>query len=310
MLPLTSGFRRSITKHNVDITVLADWAEACALFSEESRVTGASFIDMLIEEEVYDDQDFCWEIIDEGFLELQRRSRMNPAYPVLTRDRAIERLVASWHDAPAHSFLLLLTLAQRYDNWTRVMPVEYNLQGDLFEQLTRESLVSQFPEWIIHPTGWTKTNPAHLQELVTDIAGRLGEIQGDVKAWTGPEAKEAGLDLLCYRPFPDGHVGVPLLMLQCASGAWDEPGKVKTPDIDIWTKIVVFASRPKRAFATHFSFTRHKFRKVAGQVDGILLDRHRLLGAKPENEWVSNELRQRLIEWLDVRVQRLSELSN
>ena len=147
-----------------------------------------------------------------------------------------------WREVPVHSFLLLLTLAGRYDNWADVMPVDYNLQGDLFEQLTQESLTTQMPGWIIHPTGWKKAGPVRLPELVADIAGRLGEIQGDIGAWTSSEAKDEGLDLLCYRPFADGRVGVPLLMLQCASGKWDERGKLRTPDIDRWMKIVVFAS--------------------------------------------------------------------
>jgi len=308
MMPLTKGFRPSTNKHNIRKEVLADWMEACALFAEDSRVSGSELVDFLIDEEIYEKQDFCWEAIDEGLNEIKRRSELSAPFSLHISERAIQRVVPSWSDVPVHSFLLTLTLAQRYDNWTDVMPTDYLIQGELFEQVTKESLVSHFPDWVIYPTGWSKTHPTKLYQLVSDLAGRLGESCGVVEDWTDSDAKEAGLDLLCYRPFPDGHVGVPLLMLQCASGDWREPGKVKTPDLDVWTKIVVFASRPKRAFATHFSFVRSDFKKVAAKVDGVLLDRYRLLGSNPESEWTSVPLKQKLTEWVGARVGKFSEL--
>lgn len=309
MVPLTSGFRRSVSKHNTQIDVLADWMEACALLGDSQRMPGSELVDSLIEEEIYDDQDFCWAAINDGLKEIRRRSKLSTPFALAVSRRGIDRSISSWREAPVHCFLLLLTLAQRYDKWVKVMPIDYNLQGELFEEVTRESLVRQFPGWVIHPTGWSKTHPTKLPELVSHLAGLLGEIEGEVAAWADPEAKEAGLDLLCYRPFPDGHVGVPLLMLQCASGDWKEPGKLKTPDLEIWTKLVTFASRPKKAFATHFSFRKDEFRKVSGRVDGVLLDRYRLLGNVAEGEWVSVELKTRLLDWLELRLGALSELT-
>jgi hypothetical protein len=309
MIPITKGFLRSVTKHNIEPYILADWIEACALFGEDRRLAGSVFVDVLVEEEIYAEQGFCWGGVDEGLGELRRRTRLNQGFPLSVTGRRVERLVNDWREVPVHCFLLLLTLAKRYDNWTDMMPVNYNVQGDLFEDVTRESLTSQFPDWVIYPTGWNRTQPTALPDLVADIAGRLGELQGNVKVWTNPEAKEAGLDLLCYRPFPDGRVGVPLLLLQCASGDWKEPGKVKTPDIDIWAKIITFASRPKRAFATHFAFSQHEFHRVCGLVDGVLFDRYRLLGHRAEQEWASEELRERLRGWVEPRLTTLLELA-
>ncbi len=309
MIPLTQGFRHSVNKHNTPPVVLADWVEACALFGNDERLPSPELVDILLEEEIYDKQDFCWAAVDEGLIEIHRRSKLSVPFPLSVSGQHINRLVSSWREVPVHCFLLLLTLAQRYDNWADVMPVDYSLQGELFEEVTRESLASQLPDWVIHPTGWSKAHPTKLSELVSDIAGRLGEVEGEVKVWTDPEAKEAGLDLLCYRPFPDGNVGIPLLMLQCASGDWKEPGKVKTPDIEIWTRILIFASTPKRAFATHFSFLKDDFRKVSAKVDGVLLDRYRLLSPKTEKEWLSQPLKERLLEWLEPRMSKFSELA-
>ena len=309
MVPLTSGFRRSAKSHNTEISVLADWMEASALFSSEARISGAEMVDTLVSEEIYDSQDFCWEAVDNGLAELRRRSKLNPGFSLSVVSRRVDRVVPTWKDAPAHAFLLLLTLAQRYDKWRKVMPIDYLKQGELFEELTKESLANQLPDWVISPTGWSRANPTTLPQLVAQIAGELGEVQGNVGEWTDPAAKEAGLDLLCYRPFADAQVGIPLLMLQCASGDWNQPGKIKTPDLELWIKLVQFASKPKKAFATHFSFSKKEFRMVAGKVDGILLDRYRLLGHKPESDWVSTRLRKGLLAWVGRRATKLGNLS-
>lgn len=309
MIPITKGFQRSVKVHNVELDVLSDWLEASVLFGETGRLPMSEVVDFLVQEEIYNDQTFCWGRIDEGLTEIKRRAKLGPAFPIQVGVRRIDRMVTSWEEAPAHCFLLLLTLAQRYDKWKHVMPVDYNTQGELFERLTLESLKAQLPDWTIRSTGWSKTQPTKLGELVTQIAGELGELQGEVKVWTDPEAKEAGLDLLCYRPFPDGYVGVPLLMLQCASGHWDEPGKLKTPDLDIWTKIIIFASTPKRAFATPFCFLRDDFKKIVGRVDGILLDRYRLVAARDERQWVSESLKGELRAWISARVGKIQEFA-
>lgn len=310
MIPLTRGFGRSIVEHNIKTEILADWMEGCALFGKDKRMSGSEMVSLLVEEEIYDDQGFCWQAIDYGLKELRRRSRLNVGYPLSVSDQRVERLVNSWRDVPVQCFLLLLTLAQRYDKWTKVMPRDYNLQGELFEEVTRQSLARQFPDWVIYPTGWTRAHPTRLPKLVSEIADRLGEIRGDVAAWAPPHANEAGLDLLCYRPFKDGHVGVPLLLLQCASGDWDAPGKVRTPDIELWMKLVSFASKPKRAFATPFSFLKDDFRRVSQKVNGVLLDRHRLLGTKAEQEWASASLRRELLKWVRARVRKLAKLGS
>lgn len=309
MIPVTKGFRRSITVHNVDLDILSDWMEASALFGDARQLPTSEMVDILIQEAVYDEQSFCWSRIEDGLVEIRRRSRLGPSFPIRVTGHRMERVFETWEETPAHSFLLMLTLAQRYDNWALVMPIDYQLQGELFERLTTESLRAQFPDWTIQPTGWSKTHATQLGSLVAQIAGDLGEVQGDLAAWTEPEAKEAGLDILCYRHFPDGNVGLPMLMLQCASGQWDVPGKLKTPDLDMWVKIIVFASRPKRAFATPFAFLRNDFRKIVAKVDGVLLDRYRIVSCKDEREWVSEELKRDLRAWVADRIGRLSEFA-
>ena len=128
------------------------------------------------------------------------------------------------------------------------------------------------------------------------------------KAYTGlpePEANEAGLDLLCYRPFVDNRVGIPVYLIQCASGGnWKS--KLKTPDITDWRRYIQFAARPGKAFSMPFALLDDDFLKCCGKADGMLLDRCRLLtSADCEDNWISDELKKRIINWMLPRVSKL-----
>src|SRR5205823_3869050 len=100
-----------------------------------------------------------------------------------------------------------------------------------------------------------------------------------------------GLDLLCYRPYDDGRVGVPVFLVQCASGQ-DWESKLDTPKLKIWAKIVDFASTPKKAFAMPFTLEDWDFTRKCNDNDGMLMDRYRLLAAgRARPNWISSRLR-------------------
>jgi len=104
-----------------------------------------------------------------------------------------------------------------------------------------ESARKLLPGWQVRPTGWSPNRTCTIRHIAEEVALRLGEALGDVELWADEAAKESGLDLLCYRPFADGRVGVPVYLMQCASGRnWRE--KLHEPDLRLWTKIVQFAS--------------------------------------------------------------------
>ncbi len=121
-----------------------------------------------------------------------------------------------------------------------------------------ESARKLLPGWQVRPTGWSPNRTCTIRHIAEEVALRLGEALGDVELWADEAAKESGLDLLCYRPFADGRVGVPVYLMQCASGRnWRE--KLHEPDLRLWTKIVQFASAPKKAFSTPFALSDHDF---------------------------------------------------
>ena len=164
---------------------------------------------------------------------------------------------------------------------------------------------SQFLDWEIHQTGWSVTKPVKLSNVVNTVANRLGEEEGNIQPWENPEGNDAGLDLLCYRPFPDNRVGVPVYLMQCASGKnWFH--KLNEPDLKVWTKMILFVTTPKKAFAIPFALLDEEFREKCNLVDGMLLDRYRLLAAANYNrEWVSDSLGQEIIDWVTPRLQTL-----
>lgn len=306
LAPPTTGMYRSVKAHNVSFDALCDWIEGSALFDEyEDTLSAPDIVDVLIESEVYTKQELAWEIVSAAWAELKRRlSWIKEASPIEIATLRLKRLRA-WREAPAHSFCIVLSYAKWYPDWAGQFGRDYNKQGELFEKLTKEAMEKLFPEWVVHQTGWTQTHTSRLGEIVKEITNLLGEAPGDVEHWTNDKAHEAGLDLLCYRPFSDGRVGVPVYLMQCGSGGkWEE--KLHTPNLRIWTKIVQFASDPKKAFAMPYALSDEEFRRSCNLVDGLLLDRYRLLSPGRDNaDWLSPELKNAMLAWLAPRIERL-----
>ncbi len=296
---------KGITPHNVELDVFCDWIEGSVLFVEKVLST-TDIVDALCEDYIYTDQDKGFRVVADAWTELRRRQVwIGSGAPFSITGRRITRRSRSWENTPAHSFCVLLALAKWYSRWAKQFGSDYTEQGELFEELTKESLETQFSGWRIHLTGWSRTRANMLASIVADVETHLGEHKGDVGRWTKPRAKEAGLDLLCYRPFPDGRVGVPVYLMQCASGG-DWEGKLHTPNLKIWTKVIEFAATPRKAFATPFAFTDRDFIQNSNLVDGMLLDRYRLLSAAQHRKnWLSSQLRNRIVAWATPRVTEL-----
>ncbi len=303
-----AGMQLSVERHNVELDALCDWLEASALFDEEEP-SRSEVVDILIENTIYRRQDFAMEMVQNAWGELERRQSW------AGRGAAIEvfgqrlRPLGAWQDWPAHSFCLALACARLYPDWRSQFGPDYTQQGDLFESLTKESLERILPGWRAHRTGWTPTRPIGLAAAAADVASRLGEQLGDVGYWGSRGAHEEGLDILCYRSLEDDRVGTPAYMIQCASGTnWRD--KLGTPDLNVWTTIVTFASKPKRGFSMPFTLSNDRdFARSCLRVDGMLLDRNRLLAAgRIDPDWVSTRLTNLLIDWLGPRVNALPRM--
>lgn len=303
----TRGVAVSVNEHNVDLDVLCDWIEASILFCED-ELSQSDVVDVLIEENIYRDQDMGYEIVGSAMTEMRKRhSWIRSGSPFSFHGNTITRNV-EWRTVPVYSFCILLSAAALYKEWARSFGTDYTEQGELFELVTKDSLAQQFKDWKFFLTGWSRSKTDQLNDIVEQIADRLGEGVGNTKRWTSEEQKDGGLDLVLYRPFPDQRVGIPLYLMQCASGQnWEE--KLNTPDINFWRHIVDFASEPKRGFATPFAMGDKEFIRKCCKVNGIFIDRYRLLATtKPEENWVPGILKSRLLAWAAPRVDTLLAL--
>lgn len=304
-LPSTK-FSLSVKSHNVDLNVCCDWMEASALFMG-TEVTGSDVVDILRENSIYKSQDFAWELVGDAFAVVTERARvLGAGYPFsIDNDTLTAR--SDWTAATPYAFCLVLSLAYSHPTWAAQFGRDYTQQGDLFELLSAESVASLLG-WTVHRTGWSKTTTAGLRKVAKDVAETLGEFTGELTRWTRQEGKEGGLDLVSYKAFPDGRPGMPTLLWQCASGRdWNQ--KLKTPDLRLWEKAVTFTISPKKGFSMPFALDDKAFQYHANLVDGLLLDRCRLLTPGRENaDWLSQELSEQLVQWLTPRVEVLPAL--
>lgn len=231
----TKGFARSVNKHNIRLDILCDWIEASTLLLERDLST-SDVADVLMEAELYTSEDFSREIVMNAWNELVRRRYWIGDSCGFTIDGRSVRPVGKWQHIPAQVFCVVLSLASYYDWWFKTFGSDYTEQGDLFELLTKASLEAQFNGWEIYQTGWTRTNTSGLVSIVNEVATRLGEELVHPELWDTANAKEMGLDLLCYRRFPDDRLGIPVYLMQCASGADWKP-KLRTPDLNCFCQL-------------------------------------------------------------------------
>src|SRR5258708_23151346 len=304
----TTGIARSVESHNVGLDVLCDWIELNVLFDED-RLSSTDVVDALCDG-IYAKQDMAAQLVDDAWSELRRREACVGERASFTVHGQRVSRKHSWRQDHAHSFCILLAFAKWHRKWGQQFGANYGEQGELFELLTKESIQTQFVGWQVHQTGWSRTNAVKLAAVATDVAERLGETTGNIVRWGDPAANESGLDLVFYRPFSDNRVGIPVYLTQCASGA-DWTRKLKTPDLDLWNKLIDFAGMPHRAFATPFAFSDSDFIRNCNKVKGMLLYRYRLLAAATHKEsWVSAALRKRIIAWAKPRIAALPRMES
>jgi hypothetical protein len=295
------GFARSA----LDLTALCDWIESSVLFDQET-LSVPLLVDVLREEQLCEDQESAYVIVNDAWAECaRRRSWIDSAWPFdLTQDTI--NLAREWQEAADYTFCLLLSLTIRYRHWAKTCITDYGEQGELFELMTMESLIKQFSDWRFLQTGWSRSRTQSLRDVVQAVASFLGEQEvANIYRWTKTTAKDAGLDIVCQRPFRDGRVSVPVYLIQCASGS-DFEQKLKMPDLATWKKIVDFVVEPRKGFATPYAFADDDFVRYASRVEGMLLERYRILAAGCNSpNWLSDALHNRLVAWSQTRISLL-----
>lgn len=184
------GMARSVEPgHRVELDALCDWVEASLAFTESSSISGSDVVDVLCEKEIYESQEFAWELVEIALNELGRRQDCLAAgAPFDVQGDKVVRTKA-WVDVPAYSFCLTLACRKWYPKWSASLGKNYSKQGQLFEQVAAGALTRLFPGWTVHLTGWSPDKPEKIKKVVSDVAKLLREPEGEVHPWVPKDAK-------------------------------------------------------------------------------------------------------------------------
>jgi hypothetical protein len=302
------GLRPYRGGHRTDLTIFCDWLEGSLLFAGGGRLSLSDIKDVLMEEHLYESQDKASEFLADVWREFDRRkSALGQSYPIQIENLRLLRLMP-WRQSPAYSFCLLLSFMERYRKWAKGFGTDFTEQGALFEEITCAALKQEMDGWTVYSTGWSSARAAGLKTIVENVRALLGEDAGNLSKFPKFRvAKDAGLDVVLLRPFSDNRIGFPLYLVQCASGTkWE--GKRNQPNLNAWRTFIDFAVTPKKALAIPFAVRDKEFWWSCRHMDGMLIDRMRLLsGGRSEQNWLSTDVKKRVINWMSPRVNVLPQ---
>jgi len=306
----TESILRSVNVHNSNLMVVSDWLELAVLAFDldHDGFTMPQCIDLLIEDQIYDSQDFCAEFLDSVFGELRTRQLIfGSEYPI-TIDSSGTRVSAraDWREFPGLTFCLVLSVASFYSGYTEWVDGGYVAQGALFEQLSARAFLKVLPDWSVTRTGWNGGGGLSVTELMDLMAEATDEaVRPDASTFLGYAEKDLGVDVAAVRKFVDGRASLPVVFAQCASGR-DWPRKILTPDTSRWKQLVTFTHKPLKSLTLPFRIEQSEYPSRRSQCKGLLMDRLRLLPQGDES-WLDHDTREALIDWLTPRLAWLEE---
>jgi hypothetical protein len=302
MLPMPNSIMTGYESGG-DTTTYADWVEASVLFSGE-RVSKADVRDYFYEENTFR-RESTDEVVDNVWSELERRQRLLcESFPVALAGQRIKQRM-NWTQCPAYSFCLLVSYSKSNKEWMHQACHDYQEQGVLFEHVTADALRETLNTWEVDRLGWCVEDPQKLCSHIDKICMKLGERPGLEKP--RPAENDGGVDVMCYRAFPDCRGDYPVFFVQCSTGV-DWVGKRGQNALNLWTNWIDFRAPQllSRVFAVPFSLCDEAFAQTQMRVNGLVLDRIRLFSsARPEEEWLDAGTRHRIGDWLKVKLETL-----
>jgi hypothetical protein len=267
----------SIPAPATDPLVLADWLEVRALLADDQN---ASFSDLrreLARMGISEDEEEIDEAIaeerfaEDAFSELEdRMMACGEGYP-FDIDNSVLQAKKDLSPYWAYVFCLFLSYRGASRGKTEKQPTL------LFEDvaaiaakkyISGESINFGFPRRIL---------PKNFTDALSNVCGLLGEGCGPRQRPSSRHAKDAQLDLIAWRSFPDRRQAKMILFGQCAAGAnWEGKLSELQPRnfIDLYL-LEAPAVDPLRCFFTPFRLRRQDWYEKAKQA-GILFDRCRI----------------------------------
>lgn len=199
-----------------------------------------------------------------------RSTVLGDAYPFALTDTAVTRRAA----IEAHTYyvaLLMLTpsLSTRFGPWppaVSALTFERVVCAGLARFLGDGTQVVRF--------GWPYEDgrPDQFAEAIRWAADRMRIRVG--AGYRHPRRRDGGVDLIAWKPFPDGRPGFPIALVQCTLEE-DVVGKSRDIDLGLWSTWLGFDTPPLAVLAVPAAVGRNEdWNEVA--VNCVLLERLRL----------------------------------
>lgn len=192
------------------------------------------------------------------------------AYPFVVQTVGVRR--RNREATPYDCLLLLSDPAQAF----RLSNAGLQAGAEVFERLCQTAL-----RGLLGPASksvrfaWPSDEgrPPGFPEAIRWLGQRMGVPLG--QAYRPPRRKDGGVDIVAWRPFPDGRRGFPIILIQCTLQA-DYVAKSHDIDLRTWAGWLAFDSDPLTALAIPFAVpTEEMWNEMAANV--VVLDRLRLV---------------------------------
>jgi len=287
---------------------LADWVELTAL---TSRDRNTSWQDLASALGAAGDEEDVEGLCNAVFEELGLRSDSAPqAYPFDVEGSRIQCKRSTWRRWTPYVFCLCLSYFGPRRGRTRGGPYPARLFEHLSEHAARH---------FVGPNGEAVrfASPRNWDPLPPGFAAALDKVCGDRYLHEGERdrservhsAKDAGLDIIAWRHFPDRRCGKLVLFGNCASGSdWQRKISERTPAdfCSIW-----LAPEPRSAVLAAV-FIPHRVRldlwRSRTPLGGILFDRCRLAYWAQQGTWSRPDLQQQIHDWTTQALQQAGNL--
>ncbi|WP_250442950.1 hypothetical protein [Actinotalea sp. C106] len=257
----------------LDREFLADWIE-CALLVRRGRALGFDAL-----------YGYADEVLEAGAAQVslavaqmtKRAQVLGEAYPFMVHGDVAVRGKANAVDYP-YSGLLLLAPGGPVRHHLWASPTEEMVVA--FERLTEVSVQHLWGEsGRAVRFGWPSEagRPPSFDEAVPWLAQKMGIAVG--AGYRQPRRKDGGVDVVAWRPFPDGRPGFPIALVQCTL---QENLVAKASDVDIrlWASWLSMDLEPVIALATPKTIRQGTVWDELA-LKGMVLERLRLTGLAP-----------------------------
>jgi hypothetical protein len=217
-------------------TRVADWVERAALSAGSSAI-GHHTLRELGEVVGYTEADVGLALTTVS----RRAALLGDAYPFRTGVG-----VAAREDASEYPWTALLLMSA--DSPVRP-PSEFGLAAAALERITARAVSEIYgPETEALRFAWPSDEgrPQEFGSAIRWLATRMGVTPGD--AYRPPYAKDGGVDVVAWRPFPDRRSGFPVMLIQCTIERSYEH-KAKDIDLPVWSGYLRLDVAPATALA-------------------------------------------------------------